>query len=53
MCGDGREVPAVAPDAPVFAAPAPVRLFDAPQTMRGQLNMPTDERSQDLTARGT
>jgi hypothetical protein len=39
---DGREVPAVAPDAPRSAPPAPVRLFDAPQTMRGQLAMATD-----------
>jgi hypothetical protein len=50
---DGRETPLQAPDAPVPAAPAPVRLFDAPQTLRGQLAMSTDEHSQDLTARGT
>lgn len=40
---DGREVPATAPQ-PVHSAPAaPDRLFTAPQTVRGQLAMPTDQ----------
>lgn len=59
---DGRQVPATGAPAPVSApaprAPAPARLFDAPQTIRGQIALPTDaaagapalERAEDLAA---
>lgn len=46
----GDTEPLRTPDAPVEVS-APVRLFDAPTTMRGQLAIATDERIEDQTAK--
>jgi hypothetical protein len=42
---DGREVPVLPAQAPQSRPAAPDRLFTAPQTMRGQLALATDQAS--------